>query len=50
MCYTGARKVRWHKTGINKILTVDENADAGHLFALTGIDGEKYHHPNSWTE
>lgn len=48
MCYTGARKVRWHKTGQTQTLSPDENADAGHLFALTGIDSEKYYHPNSW--
>lgn len=48
MCYTGARKVRWHKTGQIQTLSPDENADAGHLFALTGIDQEKFYHPNSW--
>lgn len=31
------------------MLTPDKDANAGHLFALTGIDNEKYHHPNSWT-
>ena len=50
MCYTGARYIRWHQTGVSKTLTPDKDANAGHLFALTGIDGEKYHHPNSWTE
>ena len=29
MCYTGARYIRWHQTG---------------------IDNEKYYHPNSWTQ
>ena len=50
MCYTGARYIRWHQTGVTHTLTPDKDANAGHLFALTGIDGEKYHHPNSWTE
>ena len=50
ICYTGARHVRRHQTGVSHTLTPDLKADAGHLFALTGIDGEKYHHPNSWTE
>ena len=50
MCYTGARHVRRHQTGVSHTLTPDPKADAGHLFALTGIDNEKYHHPNSWTE
>lgn len=50
MCYTGARYIRRHQTGVSKTLTPDKDANAGHLFALTGIDGEKYHHPNSWTE
>lgn len=50
MCYTGARYIRRHQTGISKTLTPDKDANAGHLFALTGIDHEKYHHPNSWTE
>ena len=50
MCYTGARHVRRHQTGVSHTLTPDSKADAGHLFALTGIDGEKYYHPNSWTE
>ena len=49
MCYTGARYIRWHQTGVTHTLTPDKDANAGHLFALTGIDGEKYHHPNSWT-
>ncbi|RAL57330.1 hypothetical protein BSK20_03580 [SR1 bacterium human oral taxon HOT-345] len=50
MCYTGARYIRWHQTGVSHMLTPDKDANAGHLFALTGIDNEKYHHPNSWTE
>ena len=50
MCYTGARHVRRHQTGVSHTLTPDSKADAGHLFALTGIDGEKYYHPNSWTD
>lgn len=50
LCYTGARHVRRHQTGVSHTLTPDPKADAGHLFALTGIDGEKYYHPNSWTE
>lgn len=50
MCYTGARYIRWHQTGVSKTLTRDKDANAGHLFALTGIDNEKYYHPNSWTE
>ena len=50
MCYTGARYIRWHQTGVTHTLTPDKDANAGHLFALTGIDHEKYHHPNSWTE
>lgn len=50
MCYTGARYIRWHQTGVSKTLTPDKDANAGHLFALTGIDNEKYYHPNSWTE
>lgn len=50
MCYTWARYIRRHQTGVSKTLTPDKDANAGHLFALTGIDGEKYHHPNSWTE
>lgn len=50
LCYTGARHVRWHQTGVSHTLTPDPKADAGHLFALTGIDGEKYHHPNSRNE
>lgn len=49
MCYTGARYIRWHQTGVSHMLTPDKDANAGHLFALTGIDHEKYHHPNSWT-
>ena len=49
MCYTGARYIRWHQTGVTHTLTPDKDANAGHLFALTCIDGEKYHHPNSWT-
>ena len=35
---------------MSKTLTPDKDANAGHLFALTGIDNEKYYHPNSWTE
>ena len=50
ICYTGARHVRRHQTGVSHTLTPDPKADAGHLFALTGIDNEKYHHPNSWTD
>ncbi len=50
MCYTWARYIRWHQTGVSHMLTPDKDANAGHLFALTGIDNEKYHHPNSWTE
>jgi len=50
LCYTGARHVRRHQTGVSYTLTPDPKADAGHLFALTGIDNEKYYHPNSWTE
>lgn len=50
MCYTGARYIRWHQTGVTHTLTPDKDANAGHLFALTGIDGEKYYHPNSWTD
>ena len=50
LCYTGARHVRRHQTGVSHTLTPDPKADAGHLFALTGIDGEKYYHPNSWTD
>ena len=50
MCYTGARHIRWHQTGVSHTITPDPKADAGHLFALTGIDGEKYYHPNSWTD
>ena len=50
MCYTGARYIRWHQTGVTHTLTPDKDANAGHLFALTGIDGEQYHHTNSWTE
>ena len=50
LCYTGARHVRWHQTGLSHTLTPDPKADAGHLFALTGIDGEKYYHANSWTD
>ena len=48
LCYTGARHVRRHQTGVSHTLTPDLKADAGHLFALTGIDNEKYYHPNSW--
>ena len=50
ICYTGARHVRRHQTGVSHTITPDPKADAGHLFALTGIDNEKYYHPNSWTE
>ena len=50
LCYTGARHVRRHQTGVSHTLTPDPKADAGHLFALTGIDNEKYHHPNSRNE
>ena len=50
MCYTWARYIRWHQTGVTHTLTPDKDANAGHLFALTGIDNEKYHHPNSWTD
>ena len=50
ICYTGARHVRRHQTGVSHTLTPDLKADAGHLFALTGIDNEKYYHPNSWTD
>lgn len=50
MCYTWARYIRWHQTGVTHTLTPDKDANAGHLFALTGIDHEKYHHPNSWTD
>ena len=50
MCYTWARHIRWHQTGVSHTITPDPKADAGHLFALTGIDHEKYHHPNSWTD
>lgn len=50
LCYTGARHVRWHQTGVSHTITPDPKADAGHLFALTGIDNEKYHHPNSRNE
>ena len=49
ICYTGARYIRWHQTGISKTLTPDKDVNAWHLFALTGIDEEKYYHPNSWT-
>ena len=50
MCYTGARYIRWHQTGVSHTITPDPKADAGHLFALTGIDNEKYYHPNSRNE
>lgn len=50
LCYTGARHVRRHQTGLSHTLTPDLKADAGHLFALTGIDNEKYYHPNSRNE
>lgn len=50
MCYTGARYIRWHQTGVTHTLTPDKDANAGHLFALTGIDNEKYYHPNSRNE
>ena len=50
ICYTGARHVRRHQTGVTHALTPDKDANAGHLFALTGIDNEKYYHPNSWNE
>lgn len=48
ICYTGARKVSRWKTGQSYTLTPDTKADAGHLFALTGINEKEYIHPNSW--
>lgn len=48
ICYTWARKVSRWKTGQAYTLSPDKNANAGHLFALTGIDQEKFYHPNSW--
>lgn len=50
ICYTGARLVDRRKTGQTNEIQINENADAGHLFALTGIDMNEYAHPNSWGE
>lgn len=47
MCYTGARAINWRETGRTQTLAPDTSKDAGHLFALTGIDEENYIHPNS---